>query len=303
MHRFLLFIIIFFSTSCSKKINSKPYVVVLGLSQDGGSPQAGCFKNCCINRWNNFDDKILITSIGIVDPVSSEAWMIEATPDFALQLNLLTEDSKLTLKGVFLTHAHVGHYSGLIHLGREIIGSSKIPVYAMEKMTSFLKSNGPWSQLVSLGNISLKKIQQNKKINLNKRISIESFIVPHRDEFSETVGYKIQGPSHSLLFIPDIDKWTKWDQDISIIITNNKYALLDGTFFDDDEIPGRDMSEIPHPFIIESMDRLQNVKNKVEINFIHLNHTNPALNIDSKERSNIENNGFGVASTGQRFKL
>lgn len=229
--------------------------------------------------------------------------MIEATPDFPKQFEILTNNNPKKFKGVFLTHAHIGHYSGLMHLGREVMGTKETPVYVMPKMGKFLRTNGPWSQLVDLENISLRKIKNGNPTELNKRISITPFLVPHRDEFSETVGYKIKGPNRSLIFIPDIDKWEKWDKDISQIVSENNYTLMDGSFFTDDELPGRDMTEIPHPFIIETMKLLESVEDKTGIHFIHLNHTNPALTNNSNAQNQIKNTGFNIAQRGQAFKL
>jgi pyrroloquinoline quinone biosynthesis protein B len=272
---------------------------VLGVAQDGGAPHAGCTKECCEEKWNNPTQHARVSSIGIVDPVTKESWIIDATPDFAVQLTALDNQ----LSGIFLTHAHIGHYTGLIHLGREVMGAKEIPVYAMPRMKTFLESNGPWNQLVALNNISINEINDNVKITLNERLSITPFLVPHRDEYSETVGYKVEGPNKSLVFIPDIDKWQKWDQDIKEVVSNNTYSLLDGTFYDIDELPGRDMSEIPHPFIVETMKLLESVENKREIHFIHLNHTNPALTNNSNAHNQIKNTGFNIAQRGQAFKL
>ena len=201
-----------------------------------------------------------------------------------------------------MTHAHIGHYTGLIHLGREVMGAKKTPVYAMPRMKQFLETNGPWDQLIKLNNISIQKINDNVLVQLNERLSITPFLVPHRDEYSETVGYKIQGPNKSLVFIPDIDKWDKWKLNIQEIVKENDYSLLDGTFYDIDELPGRDMSEIPHPFIIESINLLDNI-DKSGVHFIHINHSNPALNSNSDAFKNIINNGFGVTKRGQIFDL
>ena len=295
---FLVIFSIFFAANINKS-STNPYVIVLGIAQDGGAPHAGCIKECCEEKWDNPTQHARVSSIAIVDPATEESWIIDATPDFALQLTAIDNQ----LNGIFLTHAHIGHYTGLIHLGREVMGAKEIPVYAMPKMKTFLESNGPWNQLVALNNISINGISDKEKINLNERLSITPFLVPHRDEYSETVGYKIQGPNQSLVFIPDIDKWQKWDQDIKEVVNNNTYSLLDGTFYDIDELPGRDMSEIPHPFIVESMDIFNDIVNKSGIYFIHLNHSNPALDSNSNAFDNIKKNGFHIAERGQSFDL
>ena len=305
MVRYFLILSLLFFSACSQKVNQSPYVIVLGIAQDGGVPHASCSKSCCINRWDKPEKKVMVTSLGIVDPNTNETWMIDATPDFPKQFELLTQNNQEKLKGIFLTHAHMGHYTGLMHLGREVMGAKSIPVYAMPRMKKYLSSNGPWSQLVILDNIELNKLKNGKKVKLNKRMSITPFLVPHRDEYSETVGYKIQGPDKSLIFIPDIDKWEKWDKDIVNIASENDYALIDGSFYTANELPGRDMSEIPHPFIIESMAKFKSLSNndKFKIHFIHLNHTNPALTNNSNAQNQIKNTGFNIAQTGQAFKL
>lgn len=297
----LLFFSIFLFSFKDK--DNSPYVVVLGVAQDGGAPHAACEKTCCINKWNNPNLHNKVSSIGIVDPVTNEVWMIDATPDFAEQLHFLTSNNRRELKGIFLTHAHIGHYTGLMHLGREVMGAKSTVVNVMPKMESFLRNNGPWSQLVDLKNISLSRLIDSKKVYLNTRLSITPFKVPHRDEFSETVGYRIEGPSKSLVFIPDIDKWNKWQTDIIDIVENSDYSLLDGTFYDINELPGRDMSQIPHPFIVETMKIFKNSDKKDSIFFIHLNHTNPALDNSSNEFQNIIDSGFNITQRGNKLNL
>ena len=298
----ILFFVLLMS-GCSKPNYKDPYIVILGIAQDGGVPHAGCSKSCCINRWSDPKKHLMVSSLGIVDPNSNETWLIDATPDFPKQFKFLTDNNIKRLKGIILSHAHIGHYTGLMHLGREVIGAKSVPVYAMPKMSKYLKQNGPWSQLVSLKNILIKKLNDEKTVRLNKRISLTPFLVPHRDEFSETVGFKIEGPNKSIIFIPDIDKWDKFDKDILKIVSTNDVALLDGSFYQNGEIPGRDMSEIPHPFIIETIDLMKKISERSDIFFIHMNHTNPALIQDSNAQKNILDSGFKIAEFGQMISL
>ena len=230
--------------------------------------------------------------------------MIDATPDFSEQYRIITKENHTELAGIFLTHAHMGHYTGLLNLGREVMGAKDIPVFAMPKMKKFLESNSPWDQLVSLNNIKIQLMKNDKEIKLADRLFIEPFLVPHRDEYSETVGYKIIGVNKSVLFIPDIDKWKKWDQDIFQVIQHIDIALLDGTFYSQGELPNRDMSEIPHPFIVESMETLYplNTPNRNKVHFIHFNHSNPAIKIGTASNL-IRSNRFNVAREGMIFPL
>lgn len=287
----------------------KPFVVVLGNAQDAGYPQANCRKPCCRAAWSNPGRRRSPTSLAVVDPVTRTKILFECTPDYPKQIHRLNriQESRVgsyDLAGIFLTHAHIGHYAGLIHLGREVEGARGVPVYVMPRMREFLIGNGPWSQLVELKNIQLKPLTPHETVRLG-RVRITPIPVPHRDEFSETVAFRIQGPGKSLLFLPDIDKWERWKMSIEKEILKVDYALLDGTFFDGQELPNRDMSAIPHPFVVESMRRFATLpaKEKTKIHFIHLNHTNPLLNPDSPESDRTKKNGFHIAEQGKFFSL
>ena len=281
---------------------------ILGTMQDAGSPHIGCKNECCEALFLNPDASRKVVSLGIIDQENNKTFLFEATPDMPTQIKLLKKYAnaeKETPDAIFLTHAHIGHYTGLMYLGKEALGATKTPVYAMPKMKVFLENNGPWSQLVDLKNISLKELKNNTAIQLTKNISVLPFLVPHRDEFSETVGYKIIGPNKSVLFIPDIDKWSKWNTSIIKEIKNSNYAFVDGSFFDGDEINNRDISEIPHPFVIESMKLFKNLPEteKAKINFIHFNHTNPILNKNSEQHKIVLDKGFSISHFGQKISL
>ena len=296
-HKIYLIIFIFFIPLIAfNQENSTYSIKILGVVQDGGLPHLGSNKICC----ENTEQKKYVTSIILMNEENNESYLFDASPDINEQLNFMGDRIKKDLKGVFLTHAHIGHYIGLLQLGREVMGAKNMPVYAMPKMQTFLKNNSPWNQLQSIGNIKILSLKDSKEIKLTRDIYIEPFLVPHRDEFSETVGYRIVSQNRSLVYIPDIDKWSKWDQDIFKVVLHTDYALLDGTFYSPDEIPHRDMSEIPHPFIIETMDLLHdmNSKNRSKIYFIHFNHSNPAINHTSSASNIIRSKRFNVAKEG-----
>lgn len=286
-----------------KAVAQNPYIQVLGVAQDGGFPQANCQKECCKAVFEQKNARKFVSCIAVVDPISKQNWLFDATPNFTQQLHLLNNPEPKNL-GIFLTHAHIGHYTGLMYLGREAMGASQVKVYVMPKMKSFIEKNGPWSQLVALQNIDLQPIKEDSIIVLNERISVQAFRVPHRDEFSETVGYKIVTANKSLVFIPDIDKWQKWNRSLEKVIKSVDYAFLDGTFYKDGEI-NRPMSEVPHPFVTETMDLLKDLPTteKAKVHFIHFNHTNPVMNIKSLENKEVRQKGFKVAFQGEKVEL
>lgn len=291
----------------SKKIISKQYITVLGISQDAGYPHIGCQKECCNNYYNGKFKKQKVVSLGLIDLDNKQKWLFEATPDISTQLADLEQHHLKTntlIDGIFLTHAHIGHYAGLMYFGQEALGKQGTKVFAMPKMKNYLTNNGPWSQLVELENIVFKKLKNDSTIILNNNLKVTPFLVPHRDEFSETVGYKIRGDKKIALFIPDINKWEKWEKSIVEEVKKVDVAFLDATFFKEGEI-NRPMAEIPHPFIEETVALFKNeseaTKNKVV--FIHFNHTNPALQKTSKEKENLEKLGFKFAFEGMNFEL
>ncbi len=311
-HILTLLIISISFLSCDSKVentktNNKQYITILGTAQDGGYPHIGCQKDCCAKFYNKTNKKKSVVALGLVDKINKQKWLFDATPDMHTQLATLEQHHLKTDKiidGVFLTHAHIGHYTGLMYFGREALGKKDITVFAMPKMKQYLKTNGPWSQLVDLKNIVLTDLQHDSTMILNQQLKVTPFIVPHRDEFSETVGYKISGTKKTALFIPDIDKWKTWSKSIIEEVKKVDYAFLDATFLNQNEVK-RAMSEVPHPFIQETIDLFKNesLETKNKVIFIHFNHTNPALQENSKKRIPIEKLGFRFANEGNNYEL
>ncbi len=283
-----------------------PFTVVLGIAQDGGVPQAGSFGD---PRWDDRAQRKSVVSLGLVDPASGKRWIIDATPDFPRQLLELHRISggpaRPAVDGVFLTHAHIGHYPGLMYLGKESIGASRVPTYAMPRMRAFLEQNGPWSQLVSLGNIELKPLVAGEAVEPIPGVRVTPILVPHRAEFSETVAYRIELPGGKrVLWLPDIDSWRAWDDTgtrLEDVLATVDVAYLDGCFFADGELPGRDMSKVPHPLMTDTIARLAALPEteRAKVRFIHLNHTNPALDPSSDAARVIRDAGMRVAEEGE----
>jgi pyrroloquinoline quinone biosynthesis protein B len=286
---------------------SAPFVVVLGVAQDAGVPQMGCDSPFCRKAWKQPSLRQMVASIALVDPDSRSRWIFDAAPDLPEQFQLLkalTGDPSNRIDGIFLTHAHIGHYTGLMYLGRESMNTRDVKIYAMPRMKRMLEENAPWSQLIGIKNISIQALADKTEVRLASHITVEPFLVPHRDEFSETVGYRIRSATKTLVYIPDIDKWQKWATPLTDLVRSTDYLLIDGTFYADGEI-ARPMSEVPHPFVTETVGLLKGLplKERSKVFFIHFNHSNPLVQGNQAKLRELHRKGFAVATQGMKLNL
>jgi pyrroloquinoline quinone biosynthesis protein B len=289
-------------------------VLVLGTAQDGGLPQIACDCSHCRAARSDSSRARFVTSILLVDPRTNSCWLFDATPDLPRQIQLArnlgvsraaSPGRPALFEGIFLTHAHMGHYTGLLHLGREAYGSEPTPVHLSPRFAEFLRGNGPWDQLVSEQRIILQEFEFGTEIALAPDLSVTALAVPHRDEYSDTCAFRIDGPSASLLYLPDIDKWELWEHSIEAELARSTVALVDGTFYSGDELSGRDMSSIPHPSVCESMQRFEDLPAQLRerVFFTHLNHSNPLVDPASPAAVRVWALGFKIARQGARFGL
>lgn len=311
---FLLATLIFLGLASSqvsgtaKTMKSKGMeVVVLGVTQDGGVPHLGCEKTCCVGARES-GLRMGPSSLGVIDHDREKLMLFDATPAVESQIAFLHRQAGFTGRGrkvvdaIALTHAHIGHYLGLAHFGREVASSPAIPLFVSARMGKFISENGPWSQLVDLENVVLNEAVPGKPFQPWPGLEVVPVPVPHRDEFSDTMAFKIQGPSQTVLYIPDIDAWEGVNLDT--LFGDVDVAYVDATWYDGRELPGRDITKIPHPPIVKSLEVLKDWidQHPGGLRFIHLNHTNPAL-FDPEIRALIEAKGASVAAQGETVRL
>ena len=158
---------------------------------------------------------------------------------------------------------------------------------------------------MQLGNIEINAFKPGDALGIDARVRVTSLRVPHREEYSDTVGFLFTGSKSSVLYVPDTEPWAKWEPSLPAVLDRVDVLLVDGTFYSAAELPGRSVSSIGHPLITDTMDLLQHrvSAGKLKVYFTHLNHSNPVLDPASPERRAVESRGFHVAAELQRFPL
>jgi pyrroloquinoline quinone biosynthesis protein B len=282
-----------------------PKVSLLGTAQDGGRPQPGCVKPCCVGLGP--EDVRHPVSLGLLD-ANGRGHLIEATRALGDQLSIWGHPA---IESVVLTHAHFGHVDGLGLFGRETLNASGLSLHVSASMASLIESTPQWDLMVKQGVFHLNILSPDAAIPLGEGVQIEAVPVPHRAELSDMHAFVLRGPERALLFLPDHDRWDDtlahhnmpsiraWLQHLRVDI-----ALVDGTFWSADELGGRSQAEVPHPPVIESLERLgSRQSDDPSIYFIHLNHTNPLHDEESEAYRMLTGLGWGVGQQGMTFTL
>lgn len=264
-------------------------LIVLGSGQDGGSPQFGAEGAVAGTRSSS---SVVVRDGGV-------ALLFDPGPDLRLQwamLRTMRPQGPPLPTAVFVTHAHMGHYAGLLHFGTEAAATRDVPLHAPSSVLGFLRANEPWRSLFLDGRVLGKNIETHPASV--GRLRVTGIPVPHRDDFGGTVAYSIAVDDQPwALYVPDIDDWSAWP-DAEATIESHRVALLDATFASADEVPGRSIDEIPHPLVTDTLERFAHLAPGRQLLLTHLNHSNPLGVVASAVRRRAEDAGFRVADDG-----
>jgi pyrroloquinoline quinone biosynthesis protein B len=243
----------------------------------------------------------MASSVAIVDEDGGKAWLIDASPDLPAQLETVKEalggvhGSGIPLEAILITHIHMGHYWGLGHLGKEGMMPRGLPVYAPPGVARFLLENSPFKDMVGWGAMEVRTVQPGEAVEMAEGLKVQAERIPHREDFSDTVGWLVEGPRARVLYAPDMDHL---EDGLVDMMTGVDVNLVDGTFFYRDEVPGA-MGWVPHPPVEESMVRLRRVvEADRRVVYTHFNHTNPLCDPRSPEFGKVVSQGLGVAMDG-----
>jgi pyrroloquinoline quinone biosynthesis protein B len=279
--------------------------ILLGTAQDGGLPQVRCRCAHCEHARADPRRARRVACLGLVS-ADGRGFLVDATPDFPRQAEGIP-----SLDGILLTHAHLGHLAGLAFLGTEAMGARDMPVFCGPRLAGHLARHEPYASILAAGRILLREITPGVPVELAPGLSAEPVLVPHRAEWSETFAFRIRGPRRTLLWLPDVDRLTATS--LRTFLRGVDLAFLDGTFWSADELPGRDIREVPHPFVTTTLDLLDRLSPRTAVSFIHLNHTNPLWNPRSAASAELRRRldaaglacaaGGPVAREGRRISL
>ena len=277
--------------------------MILGIAQDGGVPHPGCYCDTCQFYWDN---QIVLSpsSLAIID--EKQLHLFDVTRNLDRQLRKVGNKN---VTDIWLTHGHIGHIDGIGLFGKEVMNLKNVRLHASELMIKLIENTPKWNKLIEDKILIPIQFNSNESMQISENLKITPIRVPHRDELTDTHAFMINGPEKSLLYLPDHDTWEEtldMVQQDSVIewfdFLGIEIVLMDGTFWSKNELSRQD--DVPHPPVLESLERLGNVKGKeLEVFFIHFNHTNPLLIPKSNEIKKLLDSGCKIPIEGQQFLL
>jgi pyrroloquinoline quinone biosynthesis protein B len=308
-------------------------IKVLGSAAGGGFPQWNCIcPNCSALRAGTLKGRARTQAQVAVSPDPSRWFLLNASPDLRQQilstpeLNPPSGTRGTPISTVLLTSADVDSVMGLLHLREfqplhifstvsvrrilteenglfRVLGRSNPPVRweAMppDRLMPLVPPSAPgmkdglfYKAVPLLGSFP-DYVSDSLRGSLPPEEAVVGLVLIHKDK------KLFYGPS-----LPGVgEEWRRAVDDCDL-------ALLDGTFWKDDELvtakrsrkTAREMGHMPvggdrglfrQPFRLGKTRRV----------LVHINNTNPILNEDSPEHRTVREAGWEIAYDGMEFEL
>lgn len=307
-------------------------VKVLGSAAGGGFPQWNCgCSNCSRLRRGALKGRARTQAQVAVSPSPGNWILLNASPDLRQQL-LSDPDFSPTgprstpIHSLILTSADTDCILGLLHLREfqplRIYATSAVRRILTEENALFrtLERSMPpvrWEPLALDCPMPISASDASSdEIGLCCRaVSLQGeypdYVSPRlRNELpldEAVIGLELTQHSKKFFFAPTLPgRGEEWKRRIA----ESQLALLDGTFWTDNELidvrgSGKTAREIGHVPLSGPgglLDQLHGIRNPRRV-LIHLNNTNPVLDEESAAHRAVRDAGFEIAYDGMEFEL
>ena len=308
-------------------------VRVLGSAAGGGFPQWNCAcSNCSGFRNGSVKARPRTQAQVAVSPDSLHWFLLNASPDLRQQI-LATPELSVTssalgspISTILLTSADVDCVMGLLHL-REF---QPLRIYSTLSVRRILTEENSLFRVLSRSNppVHWDALPLDRVIPLNPPSSpgakdglfckavplLGGFPDYVSDSLKRTfpaeeavIGLQLVHKEKRLLYAPSVPGV---DEDWQRSVDESDLALLDGTFWKDDELiaakrgrrTARDMGHLPL-WGERGMLRQPFRPGRTKRVLIHINNTNPLLNEESPEHRAVREAGWEIAYDGMEFNL
>jgi pyrroloquinoline quinone biosynthesis protein B len=297
-------------------------VRVLGSAAGGGMPQWNCgCANCARARRG---DAPIRTQSSIAVGEGEEWMLVNAAVDLPRQLAAVPELWPKALRAtpfraILLTDANVDHTAGLGELRQ---GPDAFVVVSSEATKSLLASERAYERFDRPPHRWIavepdgRDVSADIGASIAARYAVEAYDVPGllpgyagRNTWrGAVVAYVVRerASGRSVLVAP---VFASIDERLEKLIRSADLALLDGTFFTEDELqslglPAKAASAMGHLAVGGSGGTLERIAGGgTRCVFVHVNNTNPLLDPGSRAYAEVAQAGHHVANDGDSYTV
>ncbi len=294
-------------------------IIVLGSAAGGGHPQWNCHTPASLRAWHQTDGAQRRTQASIA---VGERWvLINASPDFRQQIlatPALWPQHGLRhspIEAVLLTSGEIDHIAGLLSM-RE---SQRFTLHASSRVLDLLAQN-PIFDAINPQYVTRQPFALDTPVPLLD-LQLTPFSVPGKVPLfmesrsdgdlagsnEETLGLTIDDGQHRVHYVPGCAAMT---DALRARLQGAELVFFDGTLWRDDEMVTLGVSQkTGHRMGHMSIDGPDgtiaafaplDVARKI---FIHINTTNPVLDIHSPQYASARASGWDVAHDGLEITL
>jgi pyrroloquinoline quinone biosynthesis protein B len=247
-------------------------------------------------------------------------FLANASPDARQQLEALSAGRSNGLRaapvaGILLTDAEIDHTAGLM-LMRE--SGTPLRVYGSDGVRSALSEGYPVLRILDrYCGVEWLPLEHGRAVRLEgSSLEVDAFatggdaplyLSPDVELEADGLVFRDTATGGVLTYAPGL---ARLDDDVLARLAASDAVLVDGTFWDDDELPrlgfsersARDMGHVPLSGPDGTLAALGRLDRPRKI-LVHLNNTNPVLLEDSPERAAVLRAGVEVAYDGLEVEL